>query len=186
MQFFQTAVDIQDELIEFCMNENNIPKKYRFVHTMLIIEHGQQLVNDVVDANTIYVKTNEDAIDRRRYQQKASGECEKILQKLQNLRRVRERRKLKELKAKMNEGKITFDEVRQQYASWQGYMKHKMSWRTVQNMNRLFNELFIDQWQGKEDKNYEDKIRRNSNDLRRISQENRTEFVDCADRRKSS
>ncbi len=89
MQFFQTAVDIQDELIEFCMNENNIPKKYRFVYTMPIIEHGQQLVNDVVDANTIYVKTNEDAIDRRRYQQKASGECEKILQKLQSLRRVR-------------------------------------------------------------------------------------------------
>lgn len=99
---------------------------------------------------------------------------------------TRERRKLKKLKAKMNEGKITFDEVRQQYASWQGYMKHKMSWRTVQNMNRLFNELFIDQWQGKEDTNYEDKIQRNSNDLRRISQENRTEFVDCADRRKGN
>lgn len=88
MQFFQTAVDIQDELIKFCMEEKNIPKKYRFVYAMPIIEHGQQLVNDVVDANTIYVKTNEDAIERRRFQQAASGECEKILQKLQSLRRV--------------------------------------------------------------------------------------------------
>ncbi|MBU3875694.1 hypothetical protein HGO97_007710 [Faecalicatena sp. AGMB00832] len=89
MQFFQTAVDIQDKLIEFCMKEEVIPKKYRFVYAMPIIATAQQLVDNVVDANTIYVKSNEDAIDRRRYQQRASGDCEKLLQKLQSLRRVR-------------------------------------------------------------------------------------------------
>jgi hypothetical protein len=36
-----------------------------------------------------------------------------------------ERRKLKKLKKKLDEGTITFEEVRQQYQSWKGYMKHK-------------------------------------------------------------
>lgn len=89
MQFFQTAVDIQNELIRFCMNENNVPKKYRFVYTMPIIAEGQALVNNVVNANTIYVKTNEEVIDRRHYQNEATANCEKILQQLQSLRTVR-------------------------------------------------------------------------------------------------
>ena len=89
MQFFQTAVDIQNELIKFCMNENNIPKKYRFVYTMPIIAEGQSLVNNVVNANTIFVKTNEEVIDRRHYQNEANANCEKILQQLQSLRTVR-------------------------------------------------------------------------------------------------
>jgi len=89
MQFFQTAVDIQNELIKFCMNENNIPKKYRFVYTMPIIAEGQALVNNVVSANTIFVKTNEEVIDRRHYQNEANANCEKILQQLQSLRTVR-------------------------------------------------------------------------------------------------
>ncbi len=89
MQFFQTAVDIQDKLIEFCMKEEIIPKKYRFIYAIPIIQTAQELVDNIVDANTIYVKSNEDAIERRRYQQRASGDCEKLLQKLQSLRRVR-------------------------------------------------------------------------------------------------
>ena len=43
MQFFQTAVDIQNELIQFCMEEKNVPKKYRFVYTIPIIAEGQRL-----------------------------------------------------------------------------------------------------------------------------------------------
>ena len=87
MQFFQTAVDIQDKLIEFCMNEKNVPKKYRFVYAMPIIEKAEELVDNIVAANTIYPKTNEEVIDRRRYQTQALADCEKILQKLQSLRR---------------------------------------------------------------------------------------------------
>lgn len=96
-----------------------------------------------------------------------------------------ERRKLKKLKKKLDEGTITFEEVRQQYQSWKGYMKHKQSWRTVQNMNQLFNELFIDSWKGKEEKKHEDQIQGQQQRIRRIRQENRTEYVACADRNKS-
>ncbi len=88
MQFFQTAVDIQNELIKFCMNENNIPKRYRFVFAMPIIEEGQKLVENIVNANTIYPHTNEEVIMRRNYQTEANANCEKILQKLQSLRQT--------------------------------------------------------------------------------------------------
>lgn len=87
MQFFQTAVDIQDKLIEFCMNEKNIPKKYRFVYSLPIIEKAEEMVDNIVAANTIYPKTNEEVIERRRYQTQALADCEKILQKIQSLRR---------------------------------------------------------------------------------------------------
>lgn len=277
MQFFQTAVDVQNELIKFCMEEKNVPKKYRFVYAIPIIAEGQALVDNVVNANTIFVKTNEEVIDRRHYQNEANANCEKILQKLQSLRTVLgidsgrlknivgmvisekgyitawkklfktkedahraikalfeiyermgitvnkkktcivalrrgftflktkftlsdtgkvimrpcrksitlERRKLKKLKKKLDEGTITFEEVRQQCQSWKGYMKHKQSWRTVQNMNQLFNELFIDSWKGKEEKKHEDQIQGQQQRIRRIRQENRTEYVACADRNKS-
>ena len=90
MQFFQTAVDIQDKLIDFCMDEKNVPKRYRFVYAMPLIEEGQKLVDNIVDANTIYPTTNEEVIERRKYQTKANANCEKIFQKLQSLRRHRQ------------------------------------------------------------------------------------------------
>ena len=57
MQFFQPAVDVQNELIKFCMEEKNVPKKYRFVYAIPIIAEGQALVDNVVNANTIFEKT---------------------------------------------------------------------------------------------------------------------------------
>ena len=66
----------------------NVPKKYRFVYAIPIIAEGQALVDNVVNANTIFVKTNEEVIDRRHYQNEANANCEKILQKLQSLRTV--------------------------------------------------------------------------------------------------
>ena len=70
------------------MEEKNVPKKYRFVYAIPIIAEGQALVDNVVNANTIFVKTNEEVIDRRHYQNEANANCEKILQKLQSLRTV--------------------------------------------------------------------------------------------------
>ena len=94
---------------------------------------------------------------------------------------TRERRKLKKLKRMLDEGRITFEEVKQQYASWVGYMKHKMSWRTVQNMNRLFNKLFIEEWEERKvQTNGQNQIQRKRNDFRRKDQQNRTQYVACA------
>jgi len=55
---------------------------------------------------------------------------------------TRERRKLKALRRKLDEGKIQFSDVRQAYNSWLGHIKHFDSYRTRRNMDKLFNELF--------------------------------------------
>ena len=59
---------------------------------------------------------------------------------------TRERKKLKKLKKKLDEGIITFSDVRNSYESWKGSLKCKKCYRTLQNMNKLFNELFIEEW----------------------------------------
>ena len=55
---------------------------------------------------------------------------------------TRERRKLKALRRKLDEGKVTFDDVVQAFNSWKGHIKHFDSYRTTRNMDKLFNELF--------------------------------------------
>ena len=55
---------------------------------------------------------------------------------------VRERRKLKKLRRKLDEGRITFADVEESYASWKGHIKHFDSYRTMRNMDKLYFELF--------------------------------------------
>ena len=55
---------------------------------------------------------------------------------------TRERRKLKKLKVKMLEGKITMKEIEGSYISWRGFAAQFDSYNTIQNMNNLYKELF--------------------------------------------
>ncbi len=61
-----------------------------------------------------------------------------------------ERRKLKKLSKKYNAGEITFFECQQAYVSWRGYIEHFNSFRTLQNMDALFKELFHKDWRYKD------------------------------------
>ena len=56
------------------------------------------------------------------------------------------RKKLKKLKKKLDEGVITFSDVRNSYESRKGSLKDKKCYYTLQNMDKLFNELFIENW----------------------------------------
>ena len=59
---------------------------------------------------------------------------------------TRERRKLKKF-AKLNErGEMSFAQIREAYNSWRGYASQKDAYRTIRNMDALFNRLFIDNW----------------------------------------
>lgn len=55
---------------------------------------------------------------------------------------VRERRKLKKLKKKLDKGEITFADVQQAYNSWKGHIEYFDSYRTMRSMDKLFNQLF--------------------------------------------
>lgn len=55
---------------------------------------------------------------------------------------TRERRKLKKLKVKMLEGKITMKEIESSYISWCGFAAQFDSYKTIEKMNELYKELF--------------------------------------------
>lgn len=47
-------------------------------------------------------------------------------------------------------GELSFEDIRCSYASWRGCMEKKQARRTIHSMNRLFDRLFIENWQREE------------------------------------
>lgn len=66
----------------------------------------------------------------------------KIIKKINKKNVVMMRRKLKKFKIFVDEGKMTLDDVKTSYNSWLGSAKRTNSYKTIQSMNKLFNELF--------------------------------------------
>lgn len=56
---------------------------------------------------------------------------------------VRQRRKLKKFRKFMDKGLMTYGQIYNSYMSWRGYIWHKNAYRTIRNMDRLFNKLYI-------------------------------------------
>ena len=54
--------------------------------------------------------------------------------------------RVNDVSQKLDDGVITFSDVRNSYESWKGSLKGKKSYYTLQNTNKLFNELFIEDW----------------------------------------
>lgn len=59
---------------------------------------------------------------------------------------TRQRRRLKKFKRLLDNGDLTFEEVRKSYASWRGSLLDRDSYRTLINMDKLFDKLFIEEW----------------------------------------
>lgn len=53
------------------------------------------------------------------------------------------RRKLKKLAVKFRQGGMTFEDIRATWQSWKSYAERFHAWRTIQNMGKLYNSLFI-------------------------------------------
>lgn len=69
-------------------------------------------------------------------------ETGKIVRRVNKDNIVRERRKLKKLKNRMDEGLITFKEIENDYKSWRKNLKKYNSKHAVCNMDKLFEQLF--------------------------------------------
>lgn len=73
---------------------------------------------------------------------------------------VRERGRLKAMKEKVDNGEMEFIEVYNQFKAWRGYFEYFNSYRSIQRINDLFDDLFIKDWhrmqtiQRKEKKQY--------------------------------
>lgn len=65
---------------------------------------------------------------------------------LKNIRKtqieLRERRKLKSFKKMLDDGKMTYREIEEQYKSWKGNIKRYDCHKALMNMDKLFVELF--------------------------------------------
>lgn len=71
---------------------------------------------------------------------------------------AREKRKLRKLGEKVSSGASTFDDARQQYGSWRGYMEQFESYTTLHNMDMYFDKIFIDDWMLSEHEHEEKKV----------------------------
>lgn len=68
----------------------------------------------------------------------------KVVERISRDGITRMRRKLKKLRKKLDAGEVAFEDIRCAYASWRGDKKHYDSYTTLKNMDKLFNELFIE------------------------------------------
>ena len=63
---------------------------------------------------------------------------------------VRERKKLKRFQEKLEAGQMSFDDVLQQYKSWKGSFKYFDTYKSLRNLDKLFDKLFIQEWRYQE------------------------------------
>lgn len=59
---------------------------------------------------------------------------------------TKERKKLKKFAKMLDKGILTFNDIKTSYQSWRGYAKKKNAYFTIKNMDKLFDELFINNW----------------------------------------
>lgn len=67
----------------------------------------------------------------------------KIIKRITSERIARERRKLRKYRRLLDEGKMPYEDIEQAYRSWRGGVEKFQSYRSLKNMDRLFDELFI-------------------------------------------
>ena len=66
----------------------------------------------------------------------------KVIKRIPHDTVVRMRRKLKKLKRKLDAGLMTYEDIDLMYKSWCGNVEKYNSYQTLQNLNKLFNELY--------------------------------------------
>lgn len=76
---------------------------------------------------------------------------DKIIKKPDKKSITRQRRKLKKLKALKDQGTITQEDIYTSFQSWRAHASRCNAWHTIKNMEKLYNELFIDDWIGGND-----------------------------------
>lgn len=67
----------------------------------------------------------------------------RIVRKIYRRSVTKMRRKLKSLRRKVDEGKMSYTDVYQSWQSWKSYAVNFDAYRTIQNMSALYNSLFV-------------------------------------------
>ena len=67
----------------------------------------------------------------------------KVLRKIYKRSVTRERRKLKKFVPLLQSGIMTYEDVYTSWQSWKSYALNFSAWRTIQNVGKLFDDLFV-------------------------------------------
>ena len=82
LQFRVNAVELQIELTQYVMREKVLPKKWRYAIGYPLISKVDELVDNIVYANSIYPTDDEELKKRKMYQTLAIANCYQIQNKL--------------------------------------------------------------------------------------------------------
>lgn len=67
----------------------------------------------------------------------------KLIKRINKETVIRERRKLKKFRKKLDNGEMNYKDIEDSYKSWRGNLKCYSSYHALKNMDNLYNELFI-------------------------------------------
>ena len=82
MTFMTTGRQLQIELTKYVMREKVMPKKWRYMIGRTLIAKVDEMMDNIVAANSIYVMTDKDLEIRKEFQTKAICNCFQIQNKL--------------------------------------------------------------------------------------------------------
>ena len=127
----------------------------RYTDDFYIISDSKEELRDILEnikviCNELGIFLNENKtvitrLDRKfhflqnTYQLTESGH---IIEKINKKRLVAMKRKLRKLKIKLDEGKVTYEMIEQTYRSWVGGYKKYLSKKQLENLDELFINLF--------------------------------------------
>ena len=82
LAFYVSGQQLQRDITKFVMNEKAIPKKYRLLLGLDIIKKTDELMDNIIAANSIYPTTAEELKMRTAYQTRAINNCFQLQNRL--------------------------------------------------------------------------------------------------------
>lgn len=132
-------VRYMDDFIIFCNDKNDAKR------ILKIVKSEVQKVNLTLNENKTYICkiTHRFTFLKTDFKVTKTG---KVIKMITRLNVTKQRQKLKKLAKMVDDGLLTYKDAQASYQSWRGYAAKKNAYNTIKSMDKLFNELFINNW----------------------------------------
>ena len=112
-----------------------IPKKYRLLIGVPIINKVDELVDNITFANSIFPTNTTETEQRKEYQVKAIANCFQLQNYIVKLEKTVDSVTISSLD-KYNNGKMTAEEIKRVFDSWRGSMLHRNARKSVYKIEK--------------------------------------------------
>lgn len=86
--FYTNAISIRVEVTKIACSESVVPKKYRLILGVPMVQTAKDLVDDVVRADSFYPNTAHGVLWRKHYLTLAIADCHRLEQDVQTIRDI--------------------------------------------------------------------------------------------------